>query len=64
MAYEFLEIVGYDITQGRPKLRQWMEAVKNETNPLYDEVHKGAYFARKLTPFVNVYIGMLRLIGR
>lgn len=31
---------GYDPSQGRPKLAAWMERVKNELNPHYDEVHE------------------------
>lgn len=33
-------IAGYDAKVGRPKLGAWMERVKKETNPYYDEAHE------------------------
>lgn len=32
-------IAGYDAKVGRPKLGAWMDRVKRETNPFYDEAH-------------------------
>ena len=29
----------YDPCEGRPNMKAWMERVKNETNPYYDEAH-------------------------
>lgn len=32
-------LAGYDPRQGRPILAAWMERVKRQTNPFYDEAH-------------------------
>lgn len=56
--------MGYDVTNGRPKLKAWWNAVRQETNPVYDEAHRTAYFAAKLRPFVNIYVGFLKIFKR
>lgn len=33
------ELGGYDPTEGRPKLSEWMNRVREATNPFYDEAH-------------------------
>lgn len=38
-----LEIAGYNPCVGRPKLHKWLNAVKTQTNPDYDEAHSIAY---------------------
>uniref|UniRef100_U5EXP6 glutathione transferase n=1 Tax=Corethrella appendiculata TaxID=1370023 RepID=U5EXP6_9DIPT len=37
------KIAGYDPTIGRPKLKEYMELVRQTTNPYYDEAHKILY---------------------
>uniref|UniRef100_A0A2M3Z9Z4 glutathione transferase n=1 Tax=Anopheles braziliensis TaxID=58242 RepID=A0A2M3Z9Z4_9DIPT len=37
------KLAGYDPCAGRPNMTQWMERVKNVTNPYYDEAHKLVY---------------------
>lgn len=32
-------MAGFDPTEGRPVLKQWLERVKTETQPYYDEAH-------------------------
>lgn len=34
-----LGIAGYDPRDGRPKLSAWLERVRNDMNPYYDEAH-------------------------
>lgn len=37
---EFISgVAGYNPRLGRPKLTAWLERVRNELNPLYDEAH-------------------------
>lgn len=33
----------YDPTEGRPKIKAWMERVKGFMNPYYDEAHSVVY---------------------
>ncbi|KAJ8929157.1 hypothetical protein NQ314_018181 [Rhamnusium bicolor] len=33
-------MAGYDAKEGRPVLKSWMERVRNECNPYYDEAHE------------------------
>ncbi|XP_023290830.1 glutathione S-transferase theta-1 isoform X2 [Orussus abietinus] len=37
---EQMRIIGYNPSEGRPLLMAWLERVKNETHPFYEEVHK------------------------
>uniref|UniRef100_A0A2M4BYQ2 glutathione transferase n=1 Tax=Anopheles marajoara TaxID=58244 RepID=A0A2M4BYQ2_9DIPT len=37
------KMAGYDPCAGRPNLTQWMERVRNATNPCYDQAHKLLY---------------------
>ncbi|ETN68079.1 glutathione transferase, theta class [Anopheles darlingi] len=37
------KMAGYDPCAGRPNLTQWMERVRNATNPYYDQAHKLVY---------------------
>lgn len=37
---EQTKLTGYNPCEGRPKLRSWMQAVKRETNPYYDQAHE------------------------
>lgn len=32
-------MAGYDPKEGRPNLAAWMESVRTEMNPYYDEAH-------------------------
>lgn len=32
-------MTGYDPTKGRPVLSEWLERVKKETHPYYEEAH-------------------------
>lgn len=32
-------MAGYEPTKGRPVLNNWLERVKNETHPYYEEAH-------------------------
>lgn len=34
---------GYDVYEGRPKLKKWHEKVREALNPHYDEAHKTIY---------------------
>jgi glutathione S-transferase len=34
-----LGIAGFEPRQGRPKLAAWLDRVRNEANPYYDEAH-------------------------
>lgn len=34
-----LELAGYDPSEGRPNIKNWMELVRKETNPHYDDAH-------------------------
>ncbi|KAI4462914.1 glutathione s-transferase n-terminal domain [Holotrichia oblita] len=40
---EQLTMTGYDPKIGRPKLAAFLERVRNETNPYFDEAHKEVY---------------------
>ncbi|XP_049300351.1 glutathione S-transferase theta-1-like [Anopheles funestus] len=40
---EQVKIAGYDPCSGRPHLNTWMNAVRDFTNPYYDEAHKFVY---------------------
>lgn len=44
---EQVKIAGYDPCNGRPHLSSWLKAVRDWTNPFYDEAHKYVY---RLTP--------------
>uniref|UniRef100_U5ESX6 glutathione transferase n=1 Tax=Corethrella appendiculata TaxID=1370023 RepID=U5ESX6_9DIPT len=44
---EQTKVTGYNACEGRPKLQKYLETVRAETNPFYDEAHKLIY---KLTP--------------
>uniref|UniRef100_A0A182VV44 glutathione transferase n=1 Tax=Anopheles minimus TaxID=112268 RepID=A0A182VV44_9DIPT len=44
---EQAKIAGYDPCSGRPHLNAWLNAVRDFTNPYYDEAHKYVY---RLTP--------------
>lgn len=32
-------MAGFNPRQGRPKLKEWLETVRSECNPYYDEAH-------------------------
>ena len=34
---------GYDVSEGRPKLAEWMKRVKTRLQPHFDEAHKQIY---------------------
>ena len=34
---------GRDVTEGRPKLKAFLDRVKNRLNPTFDEVHSVLY---------------------
>ena len=36
-------MAGYDVTEGRPVLKEYMERVKSELQPHYDDVHAVVY---------------------
>ena len=36
-------MAGYDVTEGRPVLKEYMERVKSELQPHYDDVHTIVY---------------------
>ena len=36
-------IHGRDVTEGRPKLKAYVDRVKNRLNPVFDEVHEVVY---------------------
>ncbi|XP_053657765.1 glutathione S-transferase theta-1-like [Anopheles marshallii] len=40
---EQVKIAGYDPSSGRPYLAKWLKAVRECTNPYYDEAHKYVY---------------------
>lgn len=40
-------ISGYDPRAGRPKLTEWLTAVRELTNPAYDEAHSVLYRLRE-----------------
>uniref|UniRef100_A0A182QJH9 Uncharacterized protein n=1 Tax=Anopheles farauti TaxID=69004 RepID=A0A182QJH9_9DIPT len=40
---EQAKIAGYDPCDGRPALAAWMAAVRQQTNPFYDEAHRFLY---------------------
>uniref|UniRef100_A0A182TCX3 glutathione transferase n=1 Tax=Anopheles melas TaxID=34690 RepID=A0A182TCX3_9DIPT len=40
---EQAKIAGYDPCEGRPALASWLTAVRERTNPFYDEAHKYVY---------------------
>ena len=40
------QIAGYDVRQGRPVLEAYMDRVKAELNPHYEEAHKVLYQMR------------------
>ena len=42
-AIYYLEIIGYDATNGRPKIVSWLKKVKSQANPFFDEGHKFIY---------------------
>lgn len=33
------KVAGYDVTKGRPILKAWLETVKEDCNPFYNEAH-------------------------
>lgn len=35
--------VGYDVYAGHPKVKAWMERVRSELHPYYDEAHVVSY---------------------
>lgn len=39
----FLGIAGYHPTKDRPKLQAWLDKVKEEVNPYFDEGHRFIY---------------------
>jgi len=39
-------MAGYDVREGRPIIKEYMDRVKNELQPHYDDVHKAVYFMR------------------
>ena len=39
MILYFLGMAGYDPCEGRPKLKAWLDLVKSELNPYYDQAH-------------------------
>lgn len=42
-----LAISGFDPRAGRPKLTEWLRAVRELTNPAYDEAHSVLYRLRE-----------------
>uniref|UniRef100_A0A6M2DI15 glutathione transferase n=1 Tax=Xenopsylla cheopis TaxID=163159 RepID=A0A6M2DI15_XENCH len=40
---EQTKIAGFDTAEGRPKFQEWLERVRKELNPHYDEAHKFVY---------------------
>lgn len=36
-------VAGYEPGDGRPKVQNWLNSVKELTNPHYDEAHKSVY---------------------
>lgn len=34
-----IELGGYDPTEGRPNVHEWLKNVRDGTNPVYDEAH-------------------------
>jgi len=36
-------MAGFDVTEGRPKLKAWLERVRQECGPFYDEAHAIVY---------------------
>ncbi|XP_056641775.1 glutathione S-transferase theta-1 [Diorhabda sublineata] len=40
---EQIKIAGYDIKDHYPKIKQWIDNVRKECNPYYDEAHKFVY---------------------
>lgn len=41
--YLFIAMTGYDPKIGRPKLAAFLERVRNETNPYFDQAHQQVY---------------------
>ncbi|XP_059616294.1 glutathione S-transferase theta-1-like [Phlebotomus argentipes] len=44
---EQLTLIPFDPTEGRPKLRAWMQRVRKATNPFYDDAHETLWNIRK-----------------
>lgn len=40
-------ITGYDPTENRPNLGEWLKLVRHLTNPIYDEAHEILYRIRE-----------------
>ena len=38
-----LTVSGRDVTEGRPRLKAYVERVKSRLNPVFDEVHQKLY---------------------
>lgn len=36
-------MVGYDPCKGRPNIKKWLDLVRIETAPYFDEAHKAVY---------------------
>lgn len=43
MKYFITEIAGFDPAEGRPLFKEWLERVRKDLNPHYDEAHKFVY---------------------
>ena len=41
-------IVNYDVRQGRPDVQAYLDRVRNELNPHYDDVHNALYKFQKM----------------